>query len=124
MLAANAACAAGPGRAAREEARRLTCPLERVGRVKNFSGRPVDVFAGRLVPEGERAKPSELLRSVNPGETVEFALGDSVVLGWQDPTNPTNPNRLTNVHDIAASGSVQVTYVCRRFGEGPPAPRG
>ena len=120
LLLANGACAAGPGRAAREEARRLTCPLERVGRVKNFGGTQVDIFAGRIVPEGERAERSELLRSLNPGETFETALRDSVVLGWHDPTDPVPQHQVTHIHAVAANTKVEVTYFCRRFGEGPP----
>ena len=119
-LIATGACAAGPGRAAREDARQLTCPLERVVRVKNFGGTAVDLFAGRLAAEGERAKPSELLRSLNPGETFETALGDSVLLGWRDPTNPVPQYQVTGVHAVAANTKVEVTYFCRRFGEGPP----
>ena len=121
LVVATGACATGPGRQAREGAPQLTCPLQRVGLAKNLTGRPVDLYRSRRVAEGQRAKPSELLQSLSPGQTAEFVLADSVVLHWQDSTDPRREYGVSDVHRIAAMGEVEVTYLCRGLDEGPPS---
>ena len=117
VLLGMTACAAGPGRAARN--RVLSCPLERVATVKNFGSKLMEVRAYRYP-----FRPSEIpdeLGAVNPAETREFVLPDSVLVSVSDPSvEPGGRSAPHTAYTTTAGNTALVTYSCRRFGEGPP----
>jgi hypothetical protein len=123
LLLGISACAAGRGRAARDNAV-LTCPLERVGTVKNFGGKAVDVTASTYPFEGQRRYT--FLGSVIPGETREWVLADSILLTYSDPTAQLRDGAVLTTARGAPDmyqttyAAVEVKYYCRRFGDGPP----
>ena len=123
LLLGISACAAGRGRAERDN-ETLICPLERVGTVKNFGGKAVDVTAHRYPFEGQRKY--DFLGSVIPGETREWVLADSILLTYSDPTAPLKEGAvistrggMDNMYQTTYR-AVDIRYSCRRFGEGPP----